>query len=74
MQALKRVKVDHHPCMSTTTSKNALKYAVAGMSCSELIILDIVHCIPYVAAIASEGSNLCDNLTRENVETMRIQL
>ena len=61
MQALKRVKVDHHPCMFTTTSKNALKYAVAGMSCWELVLLHIVHCIAYVAAIAPEGSNFCDS-------------
>ncbi len=54
MQALKRVKVDHHPCMFTTTSKNALKYAVGGMSCSELILLHIVPCIACVAAIASD--------------------
>ena len=66
MQALKRAKVDHHPCMFTTTSKNALKYAVAGMSCSELIMLHIVQCIAYVAAIASDGSNCVTISNRTN--------
>ncbi len=61
MQASKRVKVDHHPCMFTTTSKNALKYAVAGRSCSDLVMLHTVHCIAYVAAIASEGPDFCDS-------------